>query len=71
MLKIISEADLLRLNPANPALPVLRDLVHRIITESHKTEFPYNPEHDGWIVLVDQDDLPWRPTANVTVYFLP
>ncbi len=57
MLKFTSEADLLRLNPAHKAYPVIADLVDRIITESYKTEFPYDPDADGWIALVDQDDL--------------
>ncbi len=64
MITFKSEADLLRLNPADPALPVLRNLVQRIITESYKTEYPYDPENDGWIALVDQDDLD-RPLTEI------
>ena len=64
MLKITSEADLLRLNPADPALPVLRELVERIITESYRTEFPFNPQHDGWLALCGQNDLD-RPLTEI------
>ncbi len=57
MLKFISEADLLRLNPADPAYPIIEDFVHRLITEGKKSEFGYSPEADGYLVLLDQDDV--------------
>ena len=64
MLKFTSEADLLRLNPTSPALPVLRDLVHRIITGAKKSEYGYSPEADGYLVLLDQDDID-RPLTEI------
>ena len=56
MLKITSEADLLRLNPKKPALPILQELVQRLITETRKTAHSYDPENDGYLVLVDESD---------------
>ena len=64
MLKFTSEADLLRLNPANPAYPIVSDLVQRIITESYKTEYPYDPEADGWIALIEPGDID-RPLTEI------
>ncbi len=64
MLKFKSETDLLRLNPAHSALPVLADLINRIITQSYKTEYPYDPENDGYIVLVEEGDTD-RPLTEI------
>ncbi len=64
MLKFTSEADLLRLNPAHPAKPIIQELVHRIITMSRKTEYPYDPDADGFIALIEQDDVD-RPLSEI------
>ena len=64
MLKFTSEADLLRLNPADPAYPIIEELVHRLITEAKKTEFGYSPEADGYLVLLDRNDVD-RPLTEI------
>jgi hypothetical protein len=57
MLKFTSEADLLRLNPANPAYRIIEEFVQSIITDGKKSEFGYSPEADGYLVLLDRNDI--------------
>ena len=64
MLKFTSEADLLRLNPADPAYCIIAEFVQRLITEAKKSEFGYSPEADGYLVLLDQDDTE-RPLTEI------
>ena len=64
MLKFKSASDLLRLGPAHSALPVLADLINRIITQSLKTKYPYDPENDGYIVLIEEGDTD-RPLTEI------
>ena len=64
MLKFTSEADLLRLNPSDPAYPIIEDFVRRLITEPKKSEFGYSPEADGYLVLLDRDDVD-RPLTEI------
>lgn len=64
MLKFTSEADLLRLNPASPAYPLIEEFVDRLITEVRKSEFGYSPDADGYLVLLDHDDLD-RPLTEI------
>ncbi len=64
MLKFTSEADLLRLNTSNPVYPVVEEFVQRLITETKKSEFGYSPEADGYLVLLDQNDVD-RPLTEI------
>ena len=64
MLKFTSEADLLRLNPSDPAYPIIEEFVRRLITETKKSEFGYSPEADGYLVLLDRDDID-RPLTEI------
>jgi hypothetical protein len=64
MLKLTCEADLLRLNPANPAYPIIEKFVQSIITDGKKSEFGYSPEDDGYLVLLDQYDID-RPLTEI------
>jgi hypothetical protein len=64
MLKFTSEADLLRLNSADPAYPIIEEFVQRLITEPKKSEFGYSPVADGYLVLLDRDDLD-RPLTEI------
>ena len=64
MLKFTSEDDLLRLNPADPAYAIIEEFVHRLITEPKKSEFGYSPVADGYLVLLDRDDLD-RPLTEI------
>ena len=56
MLKFTSEIDLSQIKPTNPAYPVISKLVTRLIAEIHKTNYPYDPEVDGFIALVESGD---------------
>ena len=64
MLKFTSEADLLRLNPSNKAYPIVEEFVQRLITEVKKSEYGYSPEADGYLVLLDQNDID-RPLIEI------
>ena len=64
MLKFTSEADLLRLNPADPAHPIIEEFVRRLITDAKKSKFGYSPEADGYLVLLDRNDLD-RPLTEI------
>ena len=54
MLKFTSADDLARLSKTDPAQPIIADLVKRLITDTYDTEFPYDPDGDGYIVLIDK-----------------
>ena len=64
MLKFTSEADLLRLNPLNPAHRIIEAFVQSIITNGKKSKFGYSPEADGYLVLLDHDDIN-RPLTEI------
>jgi len=64
MITFKSEADLLRLNPADPAYTIIEEFVQRLITEPKNSEFGYSPEDDGYLVLLDQDDID-RPLTEI------
>ena len=64
MLKFTSEADLLRLNPANPAYQIIEKFVQRLVIEAKKSEFGYSPDADGYLVLLGQDDID-RPLTEI------
>ncbi len=64
MLKFTSEADLLRLNPANPAFQIVSDLIKRAITDTHSTQFEYRESQDGFICLIEYTDLN-RPLTEI------
>ncbi len=53
MITFKSEADLQQLPKDNPAYPVIEDLVQRLIID-----YPsYDPDADGFIVLLEEDDV--------------
>ena len=64
MLIFKSVDDLARLSKTNPAQPVIATLVDGLITETFKTEFPYDPESDGFIALVEPGDID-RPLTEI------
>lgn len=64
MLKFTSADDLARLPKTDPAYPVIATLVDGLITETFKTEFPYDPESDGFIALVEPGDVD-RPLTEI------
>jgi hypothetical protein len=53
MIQLKSLGDLRQVSPDDPAYPILDDLVRRLIDEYP----PYDPEADGWVVLVEPLDV--------------
>ena len=53
MIQLKSRDDLRQVRPDDPAYPILDDLVRRLIDEYP----PYDPEADGWVVLVEPHDI--------------
>jgi len=64
MLIFKSVDDLARLPKTDPAQPVIATLVDGLITQTYETEFPYNPESDGFIALIEPDDVD-RPLTEI------
>jgi hypothetical protein len=56
MLTFKSFECLSRLGPHDPARPVINDLLNSIITEAQKSGHNYQPDNDGFVVLIDRDD---------------
>ena len=56
MIKIKSYACLSKLNPADPALPIINDLLKTLIVEGERMGHTYHPENDGYIALIERDD---------------
>ena len=56
MLHFKSTTDLKQLPETHPAYPLIKDLVERLIVE-----FPpgraYDPDDDGWIALIEEQDI--------------
>ena len=57
MLHFKSRHDLSQLSPTDPAHNVIKSLVDLTITPYDTPERPYDPDAEGWIVLVQEDDL--------------
>lgn len=64
MLIFKSVDDLARLKNTDPAHPVIATLVDGLITQTFKTEFPYDPESDGFIALIEPYDVD-RPLSEI------
>ncbi len=54
MLTFKSFACLSQLGPDDPARPVIHDLLHSYISSAQ--DFDYIPDHDGYVVLIEQED---------------
>jgi hypothetical protein len=57
MITIKSYYDLTQFDPANPALPVLEELLLRLFAAYTTPTHPYRPEHHGYIVLIEEGDV--------------
>ena len=57
MITIKTHSDLTKVDPANPALPVLEELLLRIFAVYASPVHPYRPEHHGYIVLIEEGDV--------------
>jgi len=57
MITFKASADLNKLDPGNPALPVVQELLLRLIDIYSSPGHPYRPEKFGYIVLIEEGDL--------------
>ena len=57
MITFKASADLNKLDPGNPALPVVQELLLRLIDIYSSPGHPYRPEHHGYIVLIEEGDV--------------
>ena len=57
MLTFEKLSDLEQLPPNEPARSVIHNLLKSLITQGQSTEYSYDPNHDGYIVLVDRGDV--------------
>ncbi|QFY89673.1 hypothetical protein D5125_09330 [Magnetovirga frankeli] len=55
MLTFKSAADLRQLPTSHPAYNIIADLVQRLIVDWPPQHRPYNPEDDGYIVLIEEE----------------
>ena len=56
MLQFKHPHDLKQLPDAHPAYPLVKDLVTRLIVECPPGR-AYTPEDDGWIALIEEQDI--------------
>ena len=65
MLKFTSADDLVRLPKDNPAYPVIATLIQGIITDTLDTEFPYDPDANGFIAPIEGPEDVNRPFTEI------
>jgi len=56
MITFKSNADLSKLDPDNPAYPVMKELVELLIDAYTTPEKPYEPDAYGYLALVEEED---------------
>ena len=49
--------DLKQLSPDDPAYPIVKNLVESCIVPYDSPEQPYRPDDEGWIILVEEQDV--------------
>jgi hypothetical protein len=64
MIQFKSISDLSKLSPDDPAHPIIEDLAQRLLVIDESTAHPYDPEADGWIVLIEPEDID-RPLTEI------
>lgn len=57
MITLKASADLNKLDPRNPALPVVQELLLRLIDIYSSPGHPYRPDKYGFIVLIEEGDV--------------
>jgi len=57
MITIKTHSDLNKVDPANPALPVLQEVLLRLFAAYASPGHPFRPEHHGYIVLIEEGDV--------------
>jgi hypothetical protein len=64
MIQFKSISDLSKLSLDDPAYPIIDDLAKRLLVTDESTAYPYDPEADGWIVLIEPEDID-RPLTEI------
>ncbi len=54
MITFKSFDDLSKLSPRDPARPLIQKFLNGLINEARKEGFTYNPENDGWTLLIEE-----------------
>jgi hypothetical protein len=57
MITFKSFACLSKLNPADPALPIIQEFLNTLIVEGERMGHLYHPDNDGYIALIERDDV--------------
>ena len=57
MITFKSHSDLRKLNPENPAFPVMKTLVKQLIDDFTEPCQPYDADDFGYLVLIEPDDV--------------
>ena len=57
MITFKSPEDLSKLPPTDPAYPIVKDLVDRLITDYIAEGYDYRPEDDGYTILIQEGDV--------------
>jgi hypothetical protein len=56
MLTFKSLECLSQLDPNDPSRPVINNLLHSFITSGPDSDVTYEPEYDGYVVLINRED---------------
>jgi hypothetical protein len=64
MIQFKSISDLSKLPSDDPAHPIIEGLAQRLLVTDESTAYPYDPEADGWIVLIEPEDID-RPLTEI------
>jgi hypothetical protein len=57
-------SDLSKISRDDPAYPVIEDLAQKLLVTTQSMARPYDPEADGWIVLIEKGDVD-RPLTDI------
>jgi hypothetical protein len=57
MITFKSLDDLSKLPPDHPAYPVIKDLAQKLLVTTASMARPYDPEADGYLVLIEESDI--------------
>jgi hypothetical protein len=64
MIQFKSISDLSKLPSDDPAHPIIENLAQRLLVTDESMAYPYDPEADGWIVLIEPEDID-RPLTEI------
>ena len=64
MISFKSVSDLSKLPPDDPAHPIIEDIARILLVTTESMARPYDPETDGWIVLIEEGDKD-RPLTEI------